>query len=177
MDHLARARELSPRIAAAADEIERTRRIPEAVLDALRGAGFFRLLLPRSFDGGELGPVTFTQVIEEIAKADASTAWVLCQTAGCSMSAAFLSPEVARGVFGDRRSVMAWGPGPGARAVAADGGYRVTGTWSFARGGRQATWFGGYSPIYEPDGTPRRRTDGSHEGRTMLFPATSPDYS
>jgi len=60
--------------------------------------------------------VTFTEVIEEIAKADASTAWVLCQTAGCSMSSAFLSPDVARAIFGDRRSVMAWGPGPGARS-------------------------------------------------------------
>src|SRR5207249_11092292 len=67
---------------------------------------------------------------------------------------------------------MAWGPGPGSRAVVADGGYRVTGTWSFASGGRHATWFGGYCLIYEADGAPRRRPDGSHESRTMLFPAS-----
>src|SRR5215467_5772543 len=87
------------------------------------------------------------------------------------MSAAYLSPDLARDVFGER-GVMAWGPGPGARAVVADGGYCVTGTWSFASGGRHATWFGGYCPIYEPDGSPRRRPDGSHEARTMLFPAS-----
>src|SRR3989441_6716702 len=173
VDYLDRARELSPRVAVAAPQIERDRRIPEALLDALHDAGFFRLVLPRSFDGGELDPVTFTLVIEEIAKADASTAWVLCQTAGCSVTAAYVPPDVARDIFGDRRAVMAWGPGPGARAVATDGGYRVTGTWSFASGGRHATWFGGYCPIYEPDGTPRRHADGGHEGRTMLFPASS----
>jgi len=163
---------LRPRIAAAADRIERDRRLPEPLLDALHDAGFFRLLLPRTFDGGELDPVTFTLVIEEIAKADASTAWVLCQTAGCSMTAAYVPPDVARDIFGDPRAVMAWGPGAGARAVVADGGYRVTGTWSFASGGRHATWFGGSCPIYEPDGRPRRRPDGSHEARTMLFPAS-----
>jgi alkylation response protein AidB-like acyl-CoA dehydrogenase len=171
VSYLDRARELRPRLAAAADQIDRERRIPEPLVDALHDAGFFRLLLPRSFDGGELDPVTFTLVIEEIAKGDASTAWVLCQTAGCSMTAAYVPPDVARDIFGDRRAVMAWGPGPGSRAVVADGGYRVTGTWSFASGVRHATWFGGYCPIYEADGAPRRRPDGSHESRTMLFPA------
>src|SRR2546428_3712415 len=51
-------------------------------------------------------PVTFTLVIEEIARGDASTAWVLCQTAGCSMTAAYVPPDVARDIFGDRRAVM-----------------------------------------------------------------------
>jgi len=95
-------------VAAAADQIDRERRIPEPLIDALHDAGFFRLLLPRSFDGGELDPVTFTLVIEEIARGDASTAWVLCQTAGCSMTAAYVPLDVARDIFGDRRAVMAW---------------------------------------------------------------------
>jgi alkylation response protein AidB-like acyl-CoA dehydrogenase len=69
--------------------------------------------------------------------------------------------------------VLAWGPGPEARAVAVDGGYRVNGTWSFASGSPHATWLGGYCPIFEPDGTRRRRGDGTPDGRTMLFPATS----
>ena len=78
VSYLDRARELRLRVAAAADQIDRERRISEPLVDALHDAGFFRLLLPRSFDGGELDPVTFTLVIEEIAKGDASTAWVLC---------------------------------------------------------------------------------------------------
>jgi hypothetical protein len=89
------------------------------------------------------------------------------------MTAAYLLPEVARVVFGDRRAVLAWGPGPDARAIAVDGGYRVTGTWSFASGCRHATWLGGHCPILTPDGAPRRRRDGRREERTMLFPAAS----
>ncbi len=141
------------------------------MLGALFDASLFRLLLPRFLDGGEVDPVTFVRVIEEIAKHDASAAWCLCQAAGCSMTPAYVSPETARAIFGDARSVLAWGPSHDARAVAVDGGYRITGTWSFASGCRHATWLGGYCAIQEPGGAPRRRPDGSADGRTMLFPA------
>ena len=173
-EYVERARGLAPQIEACADQIERERRLAEPVLDALFAAGMFRLLLPRSLDGGEVDPATFAAVIEEIAKADASTAWCLCQASGCSMSAAYLPPDVAADVFGrDPRAVLAWGPGPGARAVAVEGGYRVTGTWSFASGCRHATWLGGHCPIDEPDGSPRRNGDGKTVERTMLFPVAS----
>ena len=68
----ARARELAPELAAAADEIERRRELPEPVVAALVERGLFRLLLPRSLGGAELLPADFVPVIEEIAKADAS---------------------------------------------------------------------------------------------------------
>jgi len=71
IDYLRRARELAPDIAAAADEIECRRELPEAVVDALVERGLFRLLLPRSLGGAELLPTDFVPVIEEIAKADA----------------------------------------------------------------------------------------------------------
>jgi alkylation response protein AidB-like acyl-CoA dehydrogenase len=171
-DHVARARRLVPLIAASGDQIEQDRRLPVPLFETLADAGLYRMLLPRSLNGDEVDPVTFVRVIEEVAKADASTAWCLCQASGCSMVGAYLSHEVAWDIFGSPRSVLAWGPGP-ARAVAVEGGYRVSGTWSFASGGRQATWLGGYCPIYEDDGRPRLRADGAIEGRTMLFPATS----
>jgi len=138
---------------------------------ALFDASLFRLLLPRFLDGGEVDPLTFVQVIEEIAKHDASAAWCLCQASGCSMTAAYLSPETAREIFGAAAAVLAWGPSNDAKAVAVNGGYRTTGTWSFASGCRHATWLGGHCPIQEPDGQTRRRPDGTADGRTMLFPA------
>jgi alkylation response protein AidB-like acyl-CoA dehydrogenase len=173
-EYLERVQALAPQIAACADQIERERRLPSALLAALIDAGLFRLLLPRSLDGAEVDPVTFVRVIEAVSSADASTAWCLCQTAGCSMVAAYLRPDVAREIFGrDPRAILAWGPGSEARAIAVDGGYRITGTWNFASGVRHATWLGGYCPIGAPDGTLRRGEDGTPVGRTMLFPATS----
>ena len=169
IDYVERACALAPEIEARADQIEQERRLPEPVLAALFEAGLFRLLLPRSLDGGEVDPVTFARVMEEIAKADASTAWCLCQAAGCSMSAAYLSHDVAMEIF-------AAAAGPGARAIAVDGGYRVTGTWSFASGGRHATWLGAHCPISEPDGSSRRTPNGKLVERTMLFPAASATF-
>src|SRR5262249_62245434 len=71
------------------------------------------------------------------------------------------------------RAVWAGGPGPASRAVAVDGGYRVTGTWSFASGCRHATWLGGDCPIYAADGSRVRNDAGKAVERTMLFPAAS----
>jgi alkylation response protein AidB-like acyl-CoA dehydrogenase len=125
-------------------------------------------MLPRSTDGIETDPVTFFHVIETIAKADASTAWCLSQAGGCAMSAAYLDLPVARAVFSDPRAVLAWGPGPKVRAVECEGGYRVTGVWSFASGGRHATWLGAHCPVYRADGSPKLEANGVHEERTML---------
>jgi alkylation response protein AidB-like acyl-CoA dehydrogenase len=169
---LARARALGPLLESASETIEATRQLGPAVVDALHDAALFRLLMPRFLAGGEVDPVTFVHVIEAIAMVDGSTAWCLCQAAGCSMVGAYLTPEIAREIFGPRNAVLAWGPGPDARAVAVDGGYRVSGTWSFASGCRHATWLGGHAPIVEADGAARRRTDGSQDSRTMLFPST-----
>ena len=169
-DYVERARALAPTIASFADRIEAERRLPAPLADALHEAGLFRMLLPRSLGGAELDPPAFVQVMEEIAKVDASTAWVLGQTAGCSMIAAYLPREAAARIFGPPRAVLAWGAGPQGRAVAVDGGYRLTGSWSFASGIHEATWVGAHAPIIDADGTPRRRADGVPAVRTLLFP-------
>jgi alkylation response protein AidB-like acyl-CoA dehydrogenase len=170
--HVERARRLAGLIAACADQAERERRLPEPLLAALFEAGLFRLLLPRALGGAEADPITFVLVLEELARADASAAWCVCQVSGCSMVGAYLEPAVGRLILGsDPRAALAWGPAPDARAVAVDGGYRVSGTWTFASGGRHATWLGGYCPVHDADGTPRLRSGGGVEGRTMLFPA------
>jgi len=169
---VARVAVLAPRIAATAEEIECGRRLPEALVGAMAEAGFFRLLLPRAVGGAEVDPLTFSQVLQELAAIDGSTAWCLGQTSVCAMLAAFLPIGAAREIFRDRRSVLTWGSGTG-QAVAVDGGYRVTGNWSFASGGHHATWLGGHCLLHDRDRTPRRGSDGSVLSRTMLFPAAA----
>ncbi len=188
VDYLARARALAPTLAAAADEIERLRELPPHIVEALIEGGFFRLLLPRSLGGAELEPLVYVRVLEEIAKADPSTAWSLGQNSGCSMAAAYLDPEIAREVFGGppnparqgsagtpNHGILAWGPDlPGAgRGGVAEGGIRVTGRLGFATGSRHATWLGAHVPLFEPDGTPRRGANGRQDVRTVLFPKAS----
>ncbi len=172
VDYIARARAMAPVIAAEAEEIERRRELPPSLREALIENGFYRLLLPRSLGGAELPPLTFVQVIEEIAKADASTAWCLNQTSGCSMTAAYLDPETAREVFGAPDGILAWGPGPGEARIV-DGGYRINTTFSFASGSHDASWLGAHLPIVERDGRPRLNADGTPLICTLLFPKSA----
>jgi alkylation response protein AidB-like acyl-CoA dehydrogenase len=168
-EHIARARRLTPLLAAAAARIDTARELPKDVLDAMHANGMFRLLVPRSVGGAELDPATYIQCVEAIASGDASVAWCMNQGSGCSLSAAYLTPAAAREVFGGERDVLAWGQGPGAKAIRTEGGWRITGTWAFASGSRHATWLGAHCPCFDADGTPHRHVDGRAWERTMLF--------
>jgi alkylation response protein AidB-like acyl-CoA dehydrogenase len=177
LDCLTRAQELGPELEAAGADIERRRELPEAIVEALIERGLFRLLLPRALCGAELRPAAYVVVIEEIAKHDASTAWCLGQACGCTMTSAYLDPEVAREIFGGKRGIVAWGPPGPAEARAVPGGYRLTGTWSFASGSHHATWLGAHVAILAPDGTPQVRPDGGPIVRTLLFPKASAKFA
>jgi indole-3-acetate monooxygenase len=167
-----RARALAPLIAREADEIERTRRLTQPVVSALIENGLYRVLLPQSVGGAEAPPEVFMQMLEEVAKADASTAWCLGQCAVCAMTAAYLDPDAAREIFAAPDGILAWG------AIAHEvqivpGGYRATARWDFASGSRQASWLGAHVQIVEADGTRRRKPNGAPEIRTILFPVAS----
>src|SRR6266478_3782098 len=167
-----RARALAPLIAREADEIERTRRLTPPVVSALIENGLYRVLLPQSVGGAEAPPEIFMQMLEEIAKADASTAWCLGQCTVCAMTAAYLDPDAAREIFAAPTGILAWGS-IAHEVQVVPGGYRATARWDFASGSRQASWLGAHVQIVEADGTRRRKPNGAPEIRTILFPVTS----
>jgi alkylation response protein AidB-like acyl-CoA dehydrogenase len=168
-EYLAKARALIPLLDEAGPRIDAACELTPDVLDAMHAAKMFRLLIPRAYGGIELKPSEYVQCVEAIAMGDASAAWCMNQGSGCSMSAAYLAPEVAREIWGGPRDVLAWGQGPGAKAIRVQGGWRITGTWSFASGSRHASWLGAHCPCYGADGTPERYPDGTPRERTMLF--------
>ena len=167
-----RARALAPLIAGDADEIERTRRLTPAVTQALIDNGLYRALLPKRFGGSEATLEAFMQMQEEVAKADASTAWCLGQCSVCAMTAAYLEPDAANEIFNVAPGILAWGA-IAHEVKAVPGGYLANARWEFASGSRQASWLGAHVRVVEADGTPRSKADGSPEIRTILFPATS----
>ena len=59
-------REFTPEIAARAEEIERARQVPADIIDRLRDAGAFRMLLPRAYGGEELDMLQTSRVLEEV---------------------------------------------------------------------------------------------------------------
>ena len=160
---VARALALHPLLLQEGDEFNRERKLTPSVVQALKDGNFFRMLQPRSIGGMEMKPSDFSRVTEALARADGSTAWVVCQGNGCSMTSAYLDPRVAKEMFGPTDGILAWGP-PGApfEAEPVEGGYCISGTWRFASGSQNATWLGAHMKV-----------KGRKETRTMLFPKSS----
>jgi indole-3-acetate monooxygenase len=168
------ARKLVPMIRSCADRIEAGRELPQPLFEALADAGLFRLALPRALGGAEIDLPTYVQVLEEIGKADASTGWIVNQCAIFATYAARMPRDVARLIWIDTpRSIVANTPAPTARAVAAPGGYRVTGRHGFSSGCRHAAWLAARAHIVE-NGQPRLQ-DGEPEQRYLFVPAAEAD--
>jgi alkylation response protein AidB-like acyl-CoA dehydrogenase len=165
-----RAISLGERIAAAGEEIERTRRIGEPLLTALHDARLFRLLLPRSVGGEEVEPGIYFRAVEVVSRCDASVGWNMFVANSSALIAPFLEPETARVIFTNPHTIVAWGPPNACVAEAAPGGYRISGRWDFASGCRQANWIGAHAQVREADGTLRQNRFGRPTIRTLLMP-------
>lgn len=170
IDPIARARELGPAIEAVADEIERSQAVPAAELERLHQSRLYRMLLPRSVGGDQLEPWIYMRAIEEMGRHDGSVAWNIFVANSSALIASFIPLDAARAIYGDPRALISWGPPNQHKAIAAPGGYRVTGEWHFASGIRQASWVGAHCHVVEPDGSLRLNRFGRPTIRTLLFP-------
>lgn len=128
-------RALGATIEADADEISRERRLTPRVLDGLRTAGVFRMPVLRDHGGLELSPLEIVRVIDEIAYHDGSTGWVSMICCDSGFYAGLLPDQsVARAMFANPDLLTAGWLSPAGRAEIVDGGFRVTGRWSFGSG-------------------------------------------
>lgn len=163
------ARTLAPLIRANADAIDANRELPKPIFEALADAGLFHLAVPRAIGGAEIDYPIYVQVLEEIGKADASTAWIVNQCATFATYAARMAPDVARAIWIDTpRSIVANTPAANAQAVAVPNGYRVTGRQGFSTGCRHASWIAAHATVME-NGAPRLK-DGKPETRYCIMP-------
>src|SRR5688572_25254876 len=122
------------------EEGERDRRLPAATGDVLSEAGMFRLCRSRELGGLETDPLTVTDVVEELARHDGSAAWCAlnCGIAGVLQS--FLAPDGAHEIGTGHDVIVNGVIAPTGRAVEVDGGYRVSGRWSFVSNCHNCTW-------------------------------------
>lgn len=168
-----RARALQPLLDQHGAEMDRRREVVPEVVDALVANDMLRLLLARNLGGAELPLIEFCKTVEAIAWSDASVAWFVNQSnVSSATSAAAMPREAALACFGTPGVGLAWGARNGtSRAIRVDGGYRLSGTWSFASGGRHTTWMGAHSAVQNPDGTPHQRY-GKSDDRSFVFKRT-----
>jgi alkylation response protein AidB-like acyl-CoA dehydrogenase len=170
IDPVARARDVGPLIAEAADQIEREQQIPATVLAKIVESRLPRMLLPRSAGGDEVEPWVYLRAIEELSRHDGSVGWNLFVANSAAFIAPFIPLSAAKTIYDDPRGWIAWGPPNQYTCTAVSGGYRISGQWHFASGSRQATWMGAHANVIEPDGTRRLNRFGRTTTKTLLFP-------
>jgi alkylation response protein AidB-like acyl-CoA dehydrogenase len=165
-----RARLLQPVLDAHGPEMDRRREVTPEVVEALFEQDLLRLLLPKSLGGQEIHLVDFCKTTEAVAWGDASVGWFVNQSNVSAATAAAAMPhEAAAAIFNGPRTGLAWGSKNSAsKAIRVEGGYRLTGTWSFGSGSRHTKWIGAHSLVQNQDGSPHIRS-GKPDDRTFLF--------
>ena len=142
MTVLEAVRELAPSIAARGDEIEGARRLPLDLVADLTAAGCFRMLVPRTHGGAEVDLPERVRILEELAKADGSVGWTVMIGSHAPGMLALLPRSMFDSMYANGPDVVVAGTfNPTGVATPQDGGYRVTGQWSFASGCQHAHWF------------------------------------
>src|SRR5262245_24390786 len=163
---------LAPVIREYADEAERNRHLSQTVVDALAEAGFFRLYTPRTLGGLEVDPLTFTRVVEALARIDGSTAWCVWLSSTNPLFVPNLTDTAVEEIFGRNPKVVTAGViFPHGKAEVRDGGYVVSGRWSYASGVQHCTWIFTLCNVFDGDQM-RRMENGEPEVYVVFVPTT-----
>ena len=124
-----------------AGRTEADRRVPQDLIERFREAGLYRVLQPRAFGGYEAGFEVFADVVSRIARGDGSTGWVFSVCAVHQWLIGLFPVEAQEEVWGDTPDAFAAGSyAPAGKASPVDGGYRMSGSWSFASGCDTSDW-------------------------------------
>jgi len=141
-------------------EIEAGQRMPRALFEQMRDAGFYRMVIPRSLGGLQVDPLTYTRVVELLAQGVGSVGWNIANNGIGQLVTLGLPDEGAQEIHGDGPSVMAGtAVQGGGQAIPVEGGYRVTGHWTFGSGCQESSWMLGSFQILD-NGEPRCGPDG-----------------
>lgn len=134
------ARALAPDIAASVAGVGGDCDLPADLVNRMIDGGFFRMGVPKSYGGLEADPATQVRVVEEFARVDGSVGWIAMVGVAGAYQSAFLPPEAARRIFGNKKTLCAGQIShTGQTAEVVPGGYRLTGRFRFASGCRYAT--------------------------------------
>ena len=168
-EFLGRVRDLVPAIRERTARAEQLRRLPDETLADFQEAGLFRAMQPKRYGGFELDPGTFYQGVIEIAAACGSTGWIFAVMGAHNWHLALFPPEAQQDVWGEDDSVqLSTSLAPTGTVARAEGGFRLSGRWSFSSGCDFCQWvvLGGIAPSREEGAPP--------DLRTFLVPR--PDY-
>lgn len=152
---------LQPELRRYKDQLEQDQRLPPPLVEQLRAAGFYRMIIPRSLGGLQADPLTYTRVVELLAEGCGSVGWNLANNSIGQLVTLGLPDDGVQEVHGQGAPSVIAGTAVqgGGQAVPVPGGYRVSGHWTFGSGCQEASWMLGSFQLLD-DGKPRCGADG-----------------
>ncbi|MET7420040.1 3-hydroxy-9,10-secoandrosta-1,3,5(10)-triene-9,17-dione monooxygenase oxygenase subunit [Dactylosporangium sp. NPDC005555] len=156
-DMLDKARALAPALRERAFAAENARRIPDETIAELKAAGLFRMLQPAMYGGFEYDPQTFMEAAMIIGAACPSTGWVFAVVGVHNWQVGLMPQQAQEDVWGAGQDTLissSYTPRGSVRIV--EGGYRISGRWSFSSGSDHCSWVILGGAATEADGTVRR---------------------
>lgn len=168
-DILANARALAGAIRSKdlAAEYDRIRMLPADIVEQIRAAGIMRMNMPRIWGGPEMTSMEQVEVIETLARADASVAWCSFIWCDSGLYSGYLDDAVAREMYPSLDMATSGWIYPAAAAERVAGGYRVSGQWMFGSGSNHCDWLAA-GVVAVADGAPVLDDQGRPSWKILL---------
>ena len=139
--YLGRVRALLPVLRERTARAEQLRRLPDETFADFQEAGLFRALQPKRYGGYELDPATFYQAVMEVGTVCGSSAWILGVIGVHNWHLAIFPPQAQEDVWGEDTSIqLSTSLAPTGTVQRVDGGFRLSGRWSFSSGCDFCQW-------------------------------------
>ncbi len=166
---IARAEAMIPVLRERAAKGEADRKIPDETIADFQKAGFFDILKPKRWGGFEMEPNVFFKVQIAIAEGCMSSAWVLGVVGVHPLQMGLFPFQAQEDVWSkDPTTLISSSYQPVGKVEKADGGFYLSGQWSFSSGSQHCDWVFLGALIFPEDGK------GPPEYRTFLVPRS--DY-
>jgi 3-hydroxy-9,10-secoandrosta-1,3,5(10)-triene-9,17-dione monooxygenase len=135
MSLLEDVRRVTPHLAAHLDEDRQLRRLSDTTWRLLHESGILRALQPRRWGGHEAPMTEFADAVFEISRASPSAGWVAGVIGVHPWQLALFADAAQQEMWREDPATMhSSSYNPTGRAEKVDGGYRLTGRWSFSSG-------------------------------------------
>jgi 3-hydroxy-9,10-secoandrosta-1,3,5(10)-triene-9,17-dione monooxygenase len=138
---LAQVNTMVDQLRARAPETERLRRMHPDNLRELTEAGVFRLAMPTDVGGYQADDGIVAEVLAQISRGCPSTGWMCTIMLVSNVIPALLTDEAVDEIYATPDLRITTTIAPTGQAVPVDGGYRVTGQWTWNTAGVHSNWF------------------------------------
>ncbi|MAT91783.1 MAG: flavin-dependent monooxygenase [Halioglobus sp.] len=138
---LAAARAMGPALKARREQASREQRVPDETVREMHEAGFFKILQPEQWGGYAMDPQVFYCVGLEVARYCPSSAWILGVIAVHNWQLGVFHDQAAQDVWADDpTTLISSSYAPVGKVKVVDGGFQLSGRWSFSSGSEHCKW-------------------------------------